>query len=56
MNLKIDGKVYPLEAVQAAAYSMTDRVYARVSRKGGEIGVALKAKSGGDGGEKLEDE
>ncbi|MFA6316882.1 MAG: His-Xaa-Ser system protein HxsD [Elusimicrobiota bacterium] len=56
MILKIDTKVYPLEAVQAAAYSLTDRVYARVARKGAEAAVTLKPKAGGDGAARLEDE
>ncbi|MBI5881815.1 MAG: His-Xaa-Ser system protein HxsD [Elusimicrobia bacterium] len=57
MTLTIDTKVYPLEAIQAATYSMTDRVYARMVRKGAEVSVTLKPKgAGGNGGRELEDE
>ncbi|MBI4677231.1 MAG: hypothetical protein HY748_06580 [Elusimicrobia bacterium] len=49
MTLKIDTSVYPLEAIQAAAYSLTGRAYARIARgKGVEASVTLKAKEGGD--------
>ena len=47
LTLKIDTGVYPLEAVQAAAYTFTDRVYVRIARNGGgkEVSLCLKPKS-----------
>jgi len=49
IRLEVDTSVYPLEAIQAAAYSMTDRLFVRISRDGkGSASVFLKAKAGGD--------
>ena len=48
-KITVDLTVYPLAAVQAAAYSLTDRLYVRISRGAkGTAAVALKPKSGGD--------
>jgi His-Xaa-Ser system protein HxsD len=47
LTLKIDTSVYPLEAVQAAAYTFTDRAHVRITRNGGgkEVSLSLKPKS-----------
>ncbi|OGR90688.1 MAG: His-Xaa-Ser system protein HxsD [Elusimicrobia bacterium RBG_16_66_12] len=48
-QITVDLSVYPLEAVQAAAYSLTDRLIVRIARDGkGSVSVVLKPKSGGD--------
>ncbi|HAZ09055.1 MAG TPA: His-Xaa-Ser system protein HxsD [Elusimicrobia bacterium] len=48
-KITVDLAVYPLEAVQAAAYSLTDRLFVRIARNGkGSASVVLKPKSGGD--------
>lgn len=48
LKLKVDAGVYPLEAVQAAAYTLTPRAYVRIARNGGqEISVVLKPKADG---------
>lgn len=47
LTFKIDIGVYPMEAVQAAAYTFTDRVYVRIARNDGgkEVSISLKPKS-----------
>ncbi|MFI5360693.1 MAG: His-Xaa-Ser system protein HxsD [Elusimicrobiota bacterium] len=48
-TIKVDLAVYPLEAVQAAAYSMTPHLSVRIQRSGrGFVAVVLKPKAGGD--------
>ena len=48
-KITVDLAVYPLEAVQAAAYTLTDRLFVRIARDGkGSASVVLKPKSGGD--------
>ncbi|MCX5796727.1 MAG: His-Xaa-Ser system protein HxsD [Elusimicrobia bacterium] len=49
LKLKVDSGIYPLEAIQAAAYTFSDRVYIRIARNGGgkEVSLSLKQKSGG---------
>lgn len=48
-KITVDLAVYPLKAVQAAAYSLTDRLIVRIVRGGrGAVSVFLKPKSGGD--------
>lgn len=48
LKLKVDSSVYPLDAIQAAAYTFSDRVYIRIARNGGgkEVSLSLKQKSG----------
>ena len=48
LKLKVDSSVYPLEAIQAAAYTFSDRVYIRITRNGGgkEVCLLLKRKAG----------
>jgi His-Xaa-Ser system protein HxsD len=49
LKLKLDSGVYPLEAIQAAAYTFSDRLYIRIARNGGgkEISLCLKPKAAG---------
>jgi His-Xaa-Ser system protein HxsD len=49
LKVQIDSGVYPLDAIQAAAYTFSDRVYIRIARNGGGKGIslALKRKAGG---------
>ena len=48
LNLKIDSSIYPLDAIQAAAYTFSDRVYIRIVRSSGkEVALLLKQKAGG---------
>ena len=49
LKLTVDPGVYPLEAVQSAAYTFSDRVYIRIARNGGgkEVSLSLKRKAGG---------
>ena len=49
LKIKIDSGIYPLEAIQAAAYTFSDRVYIRIARNGGgkEVSLSLKPKAGG---------
>ncbi|MEK7384495.1 MAG: His-Xaa-Ser system protein HxsD [Elusimicrobiota bacterium] len=49
LKIMVDLAVYPLAAVQAAAYSLTDRLIVRIARNGKEsASVVLKPKGGGD--------
>jgi len=46
LSLDIDTGVYSLDAVQAAAYTFTDRAYVRIARKGAKgLSVSLQPKS-----------
>ena len=46
-KINVDLAVYPLEAVQAAAYSLTDRLIVRIAREGkGFVSVFLTPKRG----------
>jgi His-Xaa-Ser system protein HxsD len=46
LKVDIDTSIYPLEAVQMAAYALTDRVYARIARRNGKsVSVSLTPKS-----------
>lgn len=46
-KITVDLTVYPLEAVQAAAYSLTDRLIVRIAREGkGFVSVFLTPKGG----------
>ena len=56
-RLVLDSGLYPLEAIQAAAYALSDRAHARLGRKNGAgIEVSLKAKDGAPAGESLQDQ
>jgi len=47
-KITVDLTVYPLEAVQAAAYSLTDRLFVRIARSAkGSVSVVLTPKTGG---------
>lgn len=50
--LRVDPEVYPLAAVQAAAYALTDRAHVKIEREasGGELRVLLRAKNGAEPG------
>ncbi len=57
VRLTLDSGLYPVEAIQAAAYALSDRAHARLGRKNGAgIEVRLKAKDGGDPGPALQDQ
>jgi len=48
-KITVDLSVYPLEAVQAAAYSLTEQLMVRIARDGkGSVSVFLAPKNGGD--------
>lgn len=48
-KITVDLTVYPLEAVQAASYTMTDRLLVRIVRDGkSSVSVVLKPMPGGD--------
>ncbi len=56
-TLTLDSGLYPVEAIQAAAYALSDRAHARLGRKKGSgITVSLKAKDGAAAGEALQDQ
>ncbi len=45
LSLDIDTGVYSLDAVQAAAYTFTDRAYVRIARRGAKgVGVSIQPK------------
>ena len=45
LTLSVDTSVYSLDAVQAAAYTFTDRAYVRIARSGAKgVSVVLKPK------------
>lgn len=47
LALKFDTSLYPLDAIQAAAYTFTDRLSVRIARGGkGEVSVRLRPKTG----------
>jgi His-Xaa-Ser system protein HxsD len=46
LKVSVDTKIYPLEAVQAAGYTFTDRAYVEIKSKSSKkIEVAIKPKS-----------
>ncbi|MDD5628826.1 MAG: His-Xaa-Ser system protein HxsD [Elusimicrobia bacterium] len=49
LKLTVDSSIYPLEAIQAAAYTFSDRVFIRIARNGGkkEVSLSLKTKAKG---------
>ena len=48
LSLKFDTSVYPLDAIQAASYTFTDRLSVRIERKGkGAVSVRLILKAAG---------
>jgi His-Xaa-Ser system protein HxsD len=55
LKLNVDGKIYPLEAVQAAAYVFTDRAHVRIAQTAGgaELSVTMRPEREQDA-EKLE--
>jgi His-Xaa-Ser system protein HxsD len=55
-KLTIDTQIYPLEAIQAAGYTLTARAFVRIERNGGKaVSVRLKPKAG-SGSADLSDE
>jgi His-Xaa-Ser system protein HxsD len=51
VRLSVDAEIYPLEAVQAAAYAFTSRAHVRIAKaEAGKLSVVLKTKSSGDPG------
>lgn len=57
LNLILDTSLYPVEAIQAAAYTLTDRAYVRIERRQGtRASVCLKPKKGGNGWQPNADE
>ena len=47
LSLQLDTSVYPLDAIQAAAYAFTDRLNVLIDRKGkGPVSVHFKPKAG----------
>lgn len=45
-SLEVDPEIYPLEAVEAAAYAFTDRAFAAIARAGKSLRVTLRPKNG----------
>ena len=57
INLIVDTSLYPLEAIQAAAYTLTGRAYVRIARSGSRAAsVTLKLKAAGGDPTALGDE
>lgn len=57
LRLDIDTAIYSIEAVQAAAYTFTDRAYVRIARRGAKvITVSLEPKAGEADGRALSGE
>jgi His-Xaa-Ser system protein HxsD len=47
LKFKLDTLIYPVEAIQAAAYTFTDRAFVRIAQDGaGSVAIRFKAKSG----------
>jgi His-Xaa-Ser system protein HxsD len=57
LKFKLDTKIYPLEAIQAAAYTFTDRAFVRISPDGAaSVSIRFKSKTGAKNLESLSDE
>lgn len=57
LKFKLDTKIYPVEAIQAAAYTFTDRAFVRISPDGAAaVAIRFKAKTGAKNLESLSDE
>ena len=47
LKFQLDTRIYPIEAVQAAAYTFTDRAFVRISPDGASgLSIRFKAKAG----------
>ncbi|MFI5348092.1 MAG: hypothetical protein ACHQ2Z_00990 [Elusimicrobiota bacterium] len=48
-KITVDLEIFPIEAVQAAAYTLTDRLFVRLTRRGSKsLSVILKPKASGE--------
>ncbi len=57
LEFKLDTKIYPVEAIQAAAYTFTDRAFVRIAAAGASaVTVRFKSKAGAKNSAALSDE
>lgn len=56
LKFQLDTRIYPVEAIQAAAYTFTDRAFVRISPEGAAgVTIRFKAKTGAKNLEALSD-